>query len=87
MGPHWGSGGTTMSWGGSTGLGIAPFWTFLLFVLGTVAIIGIGYLVYSLLGSHREEPPADALALLRQRYARGEIDDEEFDRRMTRLTS
>ncbi|MFC6904675.1 SHOCT domain-containing protein [Halalkalicoccus tibetensis] len=31
------------------------------------------------------DPDADALTVLRQRYARGEISDEEFDHRVERL--
>lgn len=31
------------------------------------------------------DPEADALTVLRQRYARGEISDEEFDHRLDRL--
>lgn len=31
------------------------------------------------------DPDADALSVLRQRYARGEISDEEFDHRLDRL--
>ncbi|MEM4780042.1 MAG: SHOCT domain-containing protein [Halalkalicoccus sp.] len=31
------------------------------------------------------DPDADALTVLRQRYARGEISDEEFDHRLDRL--
>ncbi len=31
------------------------------------------------------EPDVDALTVLRQRYARGELTDEEFDRRLDRL--
>jgi uncharacterized membrane protein len=31
------------------------------------------------------DPDADALTVLRQRYARGELSDEEFDHRLERL--
>nr|WP_254283065.1 SHOCT domain-containing protein [Halomicroarcula limicola] len=39
-------------------------------------------------GSQVERPTEDgALAALREQYARGEIDDEEFERRRARLAS
>jgi putative membrane protein len=46
------------------------------------------YLVYWLATrSQTDGRTADsALAVLQERYARGEIDDEEFDRRRDRLT-
>lgn len=36
-------------------------------------------------GNVRDEPAADPLAILRTRYANGEIGDEEFERRLERL--
>ncbi|SFC74887.1 putative membrane protein [Halobiforma haloterrestris] len=47
------------------------------------------YFIYWLaIRSQTDGRSADsALAILQERYARGEIDDEEFDRRRVRLTS
>ncbi|EMA10211.1 putative membrane protein [Haloarcula vallismortis] len=46
------------------------------------------YLVYRLATGSRSNGGSEdsALAVLQDRYARGEIDDEEFDRRRARLT-
>ncbi|MFC6988626.1 SHOCT domain-containing protein [Haloplanus sp. GCM10025708] len=46
------------------------------------------YLVYWLATRSQSDgsPEDSALAVLQERYARGEIDDEEFDRRRARLT-
>lgn len=43
------------------------------------------YLVYTFLGRDRPDQPTKPLAVLRERYARGEISEEEFDRRRDRL--
>ena len=60
-----------------------------LFMAGIIIVI-----IYALRGigraPHRwaEEPGEDrALATLRERYARGEIDDEEYERRRQRLSA
>lgn len=86
-GPHWGGGGM----GGGMGAAAAPgagggllslLWVVVLLAL--VALVG-----YALLRSRGgattagEDDPVDAL---RVRYARGDVDDEEFARRYERLT-
>jgi putative membrane protein len=53
-----------------------------------VLIIGIVYLVRATLGgggTRRED--RSALEILEQRYARGEISEEEFERKRQKLTS
>jgi putative membrane protein len=78
MGTHDGMGGWMFG-----GLG------FLWMILWTVVLIGIPVaLVYLLLtrrGATDGTNDEDALALLRRRYAQGEIDDEEFETRRAKL--
>ncbi len=61
---------------------------FLWMLLWTLVLIGIpvgiGYLILSGRASE-EDGTDDALDLLRQRYAQGEIDDEEFETRRSKL--
>lgn len=70
------------SWGGWGGFGLFHLlWWALLIVAGV-------WLVRWLIGVGRrnDEPPADrALQLLRERFARGEIDADEFEARKREL--
>ncbi|MFB6100954.1 MAG: SHOCT domain-containing protein [Haloplanus sp.] len=88
-----GMGGTMMGgpmthgmWGGGTAM--APGWMLLLGVLGQVlflvAIVGVGYLLYRGV-TQAESDTDDALAELRLAYARGDLSDEEFERRRETL--
>lgn len=83
MGGDWGHG----MWGASDGM---PGWVF---VVGAVMqllflalLVGAGYLGYRALTA-RSESTDPALEELRSAYARGELDDEEFERRRDRLES
>ena len=69
----WGAGGVVMM------LMMLVFWG--LVIAGVV--LGIRWLVRQ----GREEQPDRALAILRERYARGEINKEEFDARRRDLES
>lgn len=65
MGPFWGG---WMAWGMVLGI------VFIAFVVAAI--------VYLLLGTRSgSRPRPDALSLLRERYARGEIDRTEFEER------
>ncbi len=69
-----------MGWG-MWGLG----WIFMLFFWGLV-IVALIFLIRRLAGFSRSRPSSEkphdsALEILRQRYARGEIDKEEFDQK------
>ncbi|WP_415383435.1 SHOCT domain-containing protein [Halosimplex sp. TS25] len=58
------------------------------FVGGVLGLLGlVGGLLYLALGRGDEPPESDGAAMepLQRRYARGEIDDEEFQRRRDRL--
>lgn len=80
----WGWGMHPMGWmGGMWGLGMMfmmlLFWALVI----SAVVLGIRWL-----SSQGREPRSDtALEILRQRYARGEIDKEEFDARRKDLTS
>jgi uncharacterized membrane protein len=82
MGPH-GGGAGAMPWD-VAGTGLGPLWSLLLLVLVVALLVAGVYLVVRL-AEEAATDTDDALGLLRQRYARGEIDDDEFDRRRTRL--
>ena len=53
----------------------------MMFLFWVVFIIGLIVAIRWLLGKGRERPPDSALEILRQRYARGEINKEEFEAR------
>lgn len=71
--------------GNGTGMtGFGGLWSLL--VVGLIVAVVAGVL-YSTVSQDREPRPdtTDTLALLRERYARGEIDHEEFESRRSRL--
>jgi putative membrane protein len=75
----WGDMGSMMGWGGGW-----QFFGVLQMLLWSVPIIlGVVVLVKWLSSAKRDAPSlADrALEILRERYARGEIDKDEFDKR------
>jgi putative membrane protein len=83
----WGWHGGAWNDGHMTGWG----WGMVLFgLLWMALLVGLPvYLGYRLLARSRtsDRTQDSALAVLEERYARGEIDDEEFERRRERLTS
>jgi putative membrane protein len=93
-GPH---GGAGMPWGGAggghwAGGGWIGLLLALLVALAVVALLvgAVALLVGARDGGARAESTADAgsrdaLGVLRRRYAAGEVDDDEFDRRRARL--
>jgi len=78
--------GTSMhgGWGGMTG--DAPVWFALFGIVSQLAffvLLGVGaYLLYRAVAADSTDP---ALEELRRAYARGDIDDDEYDRRRNRL--
>ena len=76
--------------GHMTGWGLWGWGMMLFSLLWMALIIGLPiYLVYWLVARSQTDGPAEdrALVALREQYARGEIDDEEFERRRGRLTA
>jgi putative membrane protein len=71
-------------WGGSILMTVAMvvFWALLI----TAVVLVVRYLVSSHgTGSAPDAGPGRAESLLAERYARGEIDDDEYQRRLTLL--
>lgn len=93
---HWGDG-----WGGGWGGGWGwMMWLIMLlfWLLILLALVGGVYWLFSRLFSDNspgdsaskprtENPSNEALKTLNERYARGEIDDEEYTRRKRNLTA
>jgi putative membrane protein len=75
MGPYWGHGWNGMGWGGA--LLMLLFWVLL--VAGVIVLLR--RLRARDLGPDNEVPQKTALDILEERYARGEIDREEFEQK------
>lgn len=71
---QWGGG---MMWGGGYGM----FGGLMMLVFWGVVIAGIVFLVLWLRGDRPAGKSTDAQEMLRQRFAKGEIDEDEFKRR------
>lgn len=73
-----------MNWGnGFGGWGIPFFGPFFMIIFWALIIIGIVYLVKMLTGQQgsTEEKKETPLDILKKRYAKGEIDKKEFDKK------
>ena len=68
-------------WGSSGG------WVAMVLLMGIplLVVIGIGYLVYQSFGTETTEQPDEAIEELQRVYARGDISDEEFEKRRENL--
>ncbi|MBR9763573.1 MAG: SHOCT domain-containing protein [Rhodobacteraceae bacterium] len=77
----WGEGFGHMMWGG--GFGMVGGLMMLLFWGAIIALIVFAVRGFSA-GSGSADKP-DAADILRERYAKGEIDDEEYERRKAKL--
>ncbi len=77
-----------MHWNGFGGMGFGGFgfgWIFMV-IFWIAVIAGVVYLVKLILGNSSPKEHNDtAVDILRQRFAAGEINRDEFDRRMRLL--
>lgn len=72
--------GTESGWGSGMGLGMWAFWILLI-----VIIVALLRVVGSVFGSPPSPPDKSPMEILKSRYARGEIDEEEFNHRRHEL--
>ena len=72
--------GNMMGWGGGGGFGLGHL------LWWALVIAGIVLLVRSLSGTSRSDDGSRALRILEERYARGEIDQAEFETRKRDLS-
>lgn len=72
--------------GGFGGSGVSPMWGVGMFLVWLIVLVGIGYVIYRGVVSRGTASSDPALEELRLTYARGEISEEEFETRQTKLT-
>lgn len=77
--------GSHDGWGGWMDSGLGFIWMLLWSVVLIGIPLGLVYLLITRRTSTAGPTDDDALALLRQRYAQGKIDEDEFDTRRTKL--
>lgn len=58
----------------------------ILAIIGAVIGIAIGYKKFDAFGTKQKQRNSSPLQILKERYAKGEISDEEFDRMKKKLT-
>lgn len=81
MGGMWGGG----MGGGFGGSGVSPIWSLVMLLVWVVILVGGGYVVYRWLSGTRGIGSDPALEELRLAYARGDISEEEFEQRRSKL--
>jgi len=66
-----------------------PFWPWaaIRLIFSILVIVGIGYLIYRLIRHPIAKAKEDPLDILKKRYARGEITEEEFKKMKKDLSS
>lgn len=72
-------------WAGGPGTGFSPLWGLGTMLFGLVAVFAVGYVLYRALSGSEVLERDRALEELRVAYARGDLGEEEFDRRRERL--
>ncbi|WP_089827220.1 SHOCT domain-containing protein [Halogranum amylolyticum] len=75
-------------WGGGMAGGLSPLWGVGMMLVWLVVLVGIGYLFYrGIIGRVGTSLTADsALEELRIAYARGDLSEEEFEKRRAKLS-
>lgn len=68
-----------------TGGPVSPWLWLLLWLVVLVGIIGIGYYLYGAVATDNPQGSDQAIEELRLAYARGDLSEEEFERRLERL--
>lgn len=77
---------THMGPGGWMGGSLGWIWMLIWMLVPIALIVGLVYLLRPRATTSGSERPDQAMETLRKRYARGEIDDAEYDTRRTRLS-
>jgi putative membrane protein len=74
-------------WGSGTVSGLSPWWGIGMMLVWLLVLVGIVYGGYRLFGGGRTSASQSDSALeeLRLAYARGDLTDDEFERRRSRL--
>ncbi|MFB6080762.1 MAG: SHOCT domain-containing protein [Haloferacaceae archaeon] len=80
--PMMGVGGGMM---GGYGYGYSPWWSIGVMLVWLAVLVGVGYLVYRWIRRSGGVVSDPALEELRLAYARGDLTEEEFEERRTRL--
>jgi len=74
-----------VGWGGMPGHGVAPVWGLGMALVWLLVLLGVGYLLFRAISGESADARDPAIEELRAAYARGDLTDEEFDRRRERL--
>jgi putative membrane protein len=78
----WGHGPGMMDWGFGTGwFGLIMMGFFWILIIVAIIFLVRWLAVSNRLGSHGQKPEETALEILKKRYARGEINKEEFEQK------
>lgn len=74
------------TWNGGMGVGGGWFGIMMMLLWTVVVIAVVVAVIYWAFGGNRGREESDAMEVLRERYARGDIDEEEFRERKKQLT-
>lgn len=83
--PMMGAAGWSHMWGNGAWTGTGAWLILLMMIVPLLILAGLGYVIYRSTVSSPEQQTDGALEELRRAYARGDISDEEFERRREKL--